>query len=460
VRQGLFTYDGRLLSRKGHGTIRIVETTRSDTRLLEALPWEAGKSVGDTSCCPAKQQDNPDVKPLQRSTAHFLHAPTPFHTTYDAAGKLIEEYSTIVATTNDAKVGYLTNDHLGSPRANTDANGNVTARHDYHPFGEEIATSQRTTGLGYANGTVRKQFTGYERDGETELDFAQARYFNKQHGRFTSPDEFEGGSRDIYQLGNGDPEKQALPYAEIADPQTLNKYFYCRNNPLRFVDPTGHDWYEDFVRMLSNLWKATMGGPPSSMGTEPPQRKRSGGPVLPDEQTLTLQSWLTFGAGLDAYSRVLETADPTGIVSDSRRFLEDDTSGLAVSGIMRAGGPALGKLFGASRLFTGRILFGQNQGTNVAAAFHKGADSIRADILYVGGAKQSGMSTTTGALLKNIVALAKQEGARTVTVNAVAVINSKLAQKLEKAGWTLTKIKVAGKDELVDAYTKTFTVSK
>ncbi|MFN6964363.1 MAG: GNAT family N-acetyltransferase [Pyrinomonadaceae bacterium] len=49
------------------------------------MPWEAGKSVGDTSCCPAKQQDNPDVKPLQRSTAHSLHAPTPFHTTYDLA---------------------------------------------------------------------------------------------------------------------------------------------------------------------------------------------------------------------------------------------------------------------------------------------------------------------------------------------------------------------------------------
>jgi len=42
---------------------------------------------------------------------------------YDAAGKLIAEYSTIVASTQDAKVAYLTTDHLGSPRINTDANG-------------------------------------------------------------------------------------------------------------------------------------------------------------------------------------------------------------------------------------------------------------------------------------------------------------------------------------------------
>lgn len=69
---------------------------------------------------------------------------------YDAAGKLVAEYSTIVAPASEAKVAYLTNDHLGSPRNNTDANGAVTARHDYHPFGEEILTAQRTTALNYA----------------------------------------------------------------------------------------------------------------------------------------------------------------------------------------------------------------------------------------------------------------------------------------------------------------------
>jgi hypothetical protein len=89
--------------------------------------------------------------------------------TFVAAGKLFAEYSTIVAPSNDAKVAYLTNDHLGSPRINTDANGVVTSRHDYHPFGEEIATAQRVSGLKYVNDSVGKQFTGYERDNEIEL---------------------------------------------------------------------------------------------------------------------------------------------------------------------------------------------------------------------------------------------------------------------------------------------------
>src|SRR3990170_7960414 len=65
---------------------------------------------------------------------------------YDAAGKLVAEYSTVMASPQDAKVAYLTNDHLGSPRINTDQNGAVTARHDYHPFGEEISTSHRIGG--------------------------------------------------------------------------------------------------------------------------------------------------------------------------------------------------------------------------------------------------------------------------------------------------------------------------
>ena len=77
---------------------------------------------------------------------------------YDASGKLVAEYSTISANQADAKINYTTTDHLGSPRINTDANGNVIARHDTMPFGEEI---QRAN---YANDNLRNRFTSYERD--------------------------------------------------------------------------------------------------------------------------------------------------------------------------------------------------------------------------------------------------------------------------------------------------------
>jgi RHS repeat-associated protein len=96
----------------------------------------------------------------------------------------------------------------------------VISRHDYHPFGEEIYTSQRTTSLGYADDTVRKQFTGYERDIESELDFAEARYYNPTHGRFTSVDPL-------------------MASASTIRPQSWNRYSYVYNNPYKFTDPTG-----------------------------------------------------------------------------------------------------------------------------------------------------------------------------------------------------------------------------
>ena len=44
---------------------------------------------------------------------------------YGASGKLVAEYSTVGASTQDAKVIYLTNDHLGSPRVMTNERGVV-----------------------------------------------------------------------------------------------------------------------------------------------------------------------------------------------------------------------------------------------------------------------------------------------------------------------------------------------
>ena len=120
---------------------------------------------------------------------------------------------------------YGTADNLGSPRVITNSSGGVVSRHDYKPFGEELfaGTGGRTVGMGFsvADGN-RQKFTGYERDNETGLDFAQARYDSSVLGRFTSPDPF-GGSMSA------------------ADPQSFNRYAYVGNNPLTHTDPSGLD---------------------------------------------------------------------------------------------------------------------------------------------------------------------------------------------------------------------------
>ena len=141
---------------------------------------------------------------------------------YDAFGKLVAEYTTNqTITTNGTQ--YLTTDALGSPRVTTNVAGQVASRHDYMPFGEEVnaGISGRTATQGYgANDKVRQQFTGYERDGESGLDYAQARYFASKHGRFTSVDPLTAS-------------------ASIKNPQTLNRYTYGLNSPYKFTDSTG-----------------------------------------------------------------------------------------------------------------------------------------------------------------------------------------------------------------------------
>jgi RHS repeat-associated protein len=162
---------------------------------------------------------------------------------YNAAGALVAEYtgatapasptkeyvygpSGLLATVDSTGTRYVTPDHLGSTRIVTDAAKAVASRHDYFPFGEEIGAMSRAVD-GYGQTGPRQKFTSYERDTETGLDFAQARYHSSTLGRFTSCDPLRAS---------------ALP----EDPQSWNRYTYVINNPLKFTDPSGllpQDWW-------------------------------------------------------------------------------------------------------------------------------------------------------------------------------------------------------------------------
>lgn len=119
---------------------------------------------------------------------------------------------------------WIVADHLGTSRMVLDKTGSLAGvkRHDYYPFGEEIFAPQggRTVQQGYASDNVKQKFTGYERDDETGLDFARARYYDSELGRFISPDPL---------LTSGHP----------TSPQSWNRYSYVMNQPLNAVDPSG-----------------------------------------------------------------------------------------------------------------------------------------------------------------------------------------------------------------------------
>ncbi len=69
-------------------------------------------------------------------------------------------------------------DHLGSPRVITNENGAVVGRKDFAAFGDEVATPQRTQGLGYQPHNIRQDETGYLKDEESGLEFAEAKCYN------------------------------------------------------------------------------------------------------------------------------------------------------------------------------------------------------------------------------------------------------------------------------------------
>jgi RHS repeat-associated protein len=146
---------------------------------------------------------------------------------YDAMGMLVAEYGGQQPTTGGTS--YVTTDTLGSTRVVTGQNQQIKARYDYLPFGEELPSNVggRSSIPGYGTADdVRRRFGTYERDDELiDLDFAQARYYNFRHGRFTSADPL-------------------MASADIVNPQSFNRYVYVGNNPTNVSDPTGEIWGE------------------------------------------------------------------------------------------------------------------------------------------------------------------------------------------------------------------------
>jgi len=102
---------------------------------------------------------------------------------------------------------YYHPDHLGSTSLITDENGEIAEETRYMPFGAVLK-----------GGNDRFLYTGKEKD-STNLYYYGARYYDPNLRQFVQPDTI-------------------IP--DVYDPQSLNKYSYVRNNPYKYVDPSGH----------------------------------------------------------------------------------------------------------------------------------------------------------------------------------------------------------------------------
>src|SRR5258708_40285477 len=103
--------------------------------------------------------------------------------------------------------------------------------------------------------TNHYKFTGKERDSESGLDYFGARYYGSGLGRFITPD--------------WAAKATAVPYADFADPQSLNLYTYVRNLPTSRADLDGHDVQlansenekrqESYIRITAHMTKDEKG---------------------------------------------------------------------------------------------------------------------------------------------------------------------------------------------------------
>jgi len=109
-------------------------------------------------------------------------------------------------------ISYYHYDGIGSASAITDANGTVTNTYRYDPFGNMITSTGKLGRYSFVGAF------GVENDGMSGLFHMGARYYDPTIGRFIQRDPVRGF---------------------VSDPLSLNRYIYCGNNPINFIDPKG-----------------------------------------------------------------------------------------------------------------------------------------------------------------------------------------------------------------------------
>ncbi|MBE9918399.1 hypothetical protein G8C92_30860 [Paenibacillus donghaensis] len=132
---------------------------------------------------------------------------------------------------------YLYNGH-GDVVQIIDPTGQVVNKYQYDEWGNILSEQEQIQNSFKYAGEILDEETGYY--------YLRARYYDPMDGRFISKDTHEG---------------------DITNPLSMNLYTYVHNNPLIYVDPTGHrvwlihgtfsnadTWTSDFVKYVDGLF--------------------------------------------------------------------------------------------------------------------------------------------------------------------------------------------------------------
>ncbi|NCE97679.1 RHS repeat-associated core domain-containing protein [Emergencia sp. 1XD21-10] len=127
---------------------------------------------------------------------------------------LLGDAGNIIAAERDAETGkdyyFYNKDIRASTTSILDSSGNCANSYECSDFGETTVHGDLYNEICYTGGIY---------DASTGLYYLNARYYDPADKRFLTEDTYRGSEND---------------------PNTLHLYAYCANNPVNYVDPSGH----------------------------------------------------------------------------------------------------------------------------------------------------------------------------------------------------------------------------
>lgn len=218
---------GRSLSLQNPGDTLNQEFVYGIDGRLKQVNNKAEGSEGGSSSVLANYSYDPFGRRISKTvfnngaskTTYFLYSAQGLMAEYDEQGNAIRNYNYWPGANWGSKPLYLEqekdgsskhyfyhNDHIGTPQALSDAQGQVVWRAEFSSFGETTAH------LNQVENPLR--FAGQYYDNETGLHYNRFRYYDPSQGRYISSDPIG--------LAGG-----------------INSFAYVNGNPLSYTDPLG-----------------------------------------------------------------------------------------------------------------------------------------------------------------------------------------------------------------------------
>lgn len=266
----------------------------------DAVEWEI-PSAQENAISFAYDGDGGRVKKVDGSGS-TIYIGSLYEVVNGAAKKHIFMGGQRVAVKSSTGTEYYHADHLGSANVLTNAEGAQIQRFEYKPYG---SLSKNESANQQTGQPVNHLFTGKELD-DSGLYYFGARYYDPDLGRFIT----------------ADPTIQ-----RPTDPQDMNRYAYCRNNPVNLIDPTGYGW-KSFWKKVGDFFKKEVLAPLISAVVAVAS---FGILAAVTPMVMTATTAMVIGSSAAATTAVLDTGEGRQLIQRVGNEFFDDVLGMSPS---------------------------------------------------------------------------------------------------------------------------------